>query len=706
MAKPKTPLEDVRQQLHRSQKNEKLLMDKVKELTRQRASLIKADTDLKKEQLEVAKLKKMITKQDLHVEKLRKDLMKTKTDLRNEETERAYEKKTSETKIFSLEKECLELTNKYSVENELRKQKEREMEKLPSITENKRLTDKVEDVSHQLHELIGYKHFAEKKIDELNQLVKDKDVEHNKTKALMGKVKIEAKQFIELKEEMNYYKDRLQNEQKEKEKVVQEITEHRKQADSDKKTIYHLMQNNEILTKKNRECNSTNQTLEQKLELLKQNKASLALAIENHNKEAEKQRNLIQSLEIELNNFSNKNTKLEDRFKEAHVSIKNKDLLIIDDRSHITDLQNQITLQKKQIEADKYLKSQIMQNVLKAKMEIEGNNKTIQHLNDEIRAQSDEINRKNMELDQFKEKYTAVKKHVEGLKKTLAKLEQKHKDFIASASKDQEFEKEKNAKMIEEMARYEKELICYREMVTQQQVKIDIQMDAKRKQEQELKDYKEQSKIFRAELSEKENALNHANQTLQMMLQNTDFILVNIQKEKTRDKMQNLAPKPQKRNRQYQLSGRKFASHQWKGKMKHMQTQLEEKDKKIDELKSMLARRPDDAIQKLHESKWNNRELNKKLKASQGRAMAYEAQYKNVSEENNRLTNEIRKFKLESINRSKYVCLPPISRKSQPVPPSENKPDDQLFLGGWLSEGHTNQFTPAGSDESGAYRFE
>ncbi|KAM7416085.1 hypothetical protein PAMA_018249 [Pampus argenteus] len=670
----KPPHEDLKDQLLRSQKNEKLLMNKVRELTRQRANLIKADIDLKKEQLEVVKLKKTLSKQGLNVDQLRKDLIKTKTDLRNLETEKTWEKNTSEDRICSLEKKCRELTNKYSVENEIRKQREREMEKLPTINEHKKLTEKLEDISHQWQELIGYRSFAEKKIEELNQLVKYKDTEHNKTKALLANVKTDAKQVNDLKEEISYYEDKLQSEQKEKAKVVRDITEHQKQAESDKKTIYHLMINIDILKKENLEYNDTKSKLEQQIEIMGHNETALALEIENQNKEALKQRSLIRSLEHELNNFSNKNKKLEQRLKDTYVNIKKKDEMIVNDRRLIAELQNTLALQTKHIDDEKLVKFQTLQGIAKDKVELEGNTKTIQRLNDEIRTNGDVIGKKDMELEQLKEKYNTKKKQIERLKKTRANLEQKLQDITVSTSKENEWEKEQNAKMTEEMARYEKEIILYKEMVLQQQIKTDSQVDANRKLEQEFKDYKEQTKFITNQLLKKENELDEANLSLQMMFQNTDYILLNIHKAKTRDTNKKVPPRLQK-PRQYQLSARKLVSYQWKGKIKYMQTQLEENDKKIHELKAMLARRPDDAIHKLHESRWNNRELHKKLKASQGRAMAYEAQYKHVAEENNKLTNEIRKLKLASTARSKYGCLPPISKKSQSPP--ENKPGDQ-----------------------------
>ncbi|TNN38694.1 hypothetical protein EYF80_051147 [Liparis tanakae] len=100
------------------------------------------------------------------------------------------------------------------------------------------------------------------------------------------------------------------------------------------------------------------------------------------------------------------------------------------------------------------------------------------------------------------------------------------------------------------------------------------------------------------------------------------------------------------------------------------------KNKEITELRRMLERRPDDAIQKLQECQWDYRHQSKQLQAAEGTLTAYEKEIKRLREENQELTDTQRKLKLE--NRSKHTHLPPISQTHKP--PTEDKSKDQCRL--------------------------
>ncbi len=652
----------VMNELHRAKTNEKRLMDQNKAQKIKLSSLITVEMSLKKEQLEVAMLKNKARSQDLHVDQLRKDLEKAKACLKHEEAQRAYEKNASEQKIMSLEKDQLQLKNKFSIEKTLREQKEKELETFSNIRgENKKLSSYGQTLHHQVQELTGFRNFATKKLEEQNQLLKKKDAEHDQTKQELDRIRQKFKYYKERVEKLTPLKDRLECVQKVAEKQANEIKKHKQQADTSKKTTHLLKKEAVILTRKIEELSIMNSELEHQMDQLRQDKSSLTLTIQNHVKEAEKQRNLLLNLENELNSFSDVKTKLQNKEKEITRHTAARDREIINLRNLISESESMQRMQIIQTEAVKTERNLIAENLFKAETELSRMNKTIQQLHLDIRDKTCEVNTKSADLVKTNRERRSVKNQLEKMKSQLAEAKMIQQICVVSASQDQKLAKDNLARLTAEKEMLDKGLVCYKEMVVQLQQKIEFQKAHKVTQEQLLRDLTEEVNAVKLEITRLER--DHFISKLTMLREIAEAKAQKARRARIRGKRKNPHPCLQmmyNEHREYQFFGRK--------------AQLEKKDKEIEELKRMLSRRPDEAIQKLQRCQWDNRDLSKQLKASKGLLTAYEAKYKSENEENKRLTDELRKLNLESREKSRNTRFSPISK---PQAPSEDKSKDQ-----------------------------
>ncbi|XP_045907068.1 cilia- and flagella-associated protein 58-like [Micropterus dolomieu] len=655
---PKTmKMEQLMNELDRAKTNEKWLMDQNKEQKRKLSALIAVELSLKKEQLEVSRLKNKAKDQDVHVDKLRKDLEKAKANLKNEETQRAHQKNISEQRILGLEKDLLEFKNKFFLEKMLREQKEKELEKFSAAKEeNKKLTLYGQTLRHQIQELTGFKTYANKKIEEQLQQLKNKDMEHDLTKQELNKIRHMAKQYSDLVENLMPYKDKLESVQKEVEQQICELKKHEKLSEDSKKRIHQLSKETGTLTKTIEDLSILKKMADNKVDQLEQDNITLTMELENHKKEAEKQRNIILNLETDLNSYSELKNKLQNKEKDFNKHTLARDQEIAHLRNLISESENLQRMQIIQNEAIKAERNLTDDNLLKARAEITLKNKIIQNLNDEIKEQNCDINTKNTELVKTKRECLSVKNQLEKVKRQLAETKITQESCTTSAGKDKTMLQKKLAQMVAEKDKLEKDLQHYNELVVQLQQRINVQEAAKVAQEQALKECEEEVKFVRTE-----NEKLHFYIMKRKLLRQVGNFQDKSRQNRIRRTQKNLQPclkvmhnKP----RQYQKK------------------QLEEKDKEIEELKRRLARRPDGAIEKLQRCQWDNRRLNKKFVASQGFLMAYEANYKNMKEENKRLTDELRKLKMECGDHPRCTTpLPPISKKFQS--PSEDKSKDQ-----------------------------
>lgn len=654
-----TNMAQLTSELHRAKINEKRLMDQNKQHKMKLSALIKVEMSLKKEQHEVAMLRNKARSQDLHVDQLRKDLEKTKASLKHEETQRAHEKNVSEQRIISLEKERLELQNKFCVEKMFREQKEKELENFSNMRgENRKLTMNGQTLHHQVQELTGFKNYATKRIEEQSQLLKKKDIDHDETKQELERIKNQLKQNTDEVDKLAPVQDRLETVQRQAAQHVNELKKHMRQADTWKKTIHHLKKETVTLTRQNMELSAVNRELEQQMDQLQQDKISLAVKIQNHIKEAERQSNLMLNLENELNSFSNLKTKLQNKEKEITRHTMSRDREIVNLRNLISESESMQRMQIIQTEAVKTERNLIAENLFKAESELIRMNEKVQQLNADIRDKTCEIHAKDAEVVKINREYRSVRNRLEKVKGQLAETKMTQKICLDTANQDQKLAEDNLARVGAEREKLDKGLARYKELVVLQQQKIECQKADKVIQEHSLKELTEKVNSLKIELTTLEH--DYYILDMAMMREMTKAKTQKPRRERIRGRRKNPPLCLQMIYNEYQLFG--------------SDAKVDERDKEIEELKRKLNRRPDDAIRKLQLCQWTNRDLKEQLRASKGLLTAYETKYKSENEENKRLTNELRKLKLESRAKSRNTCFAPIS-KSQP--PSEDKSKDQ-----------------------------
>ncbi|XP_071330950.1 cilia- and flagella-associated protein 58-like [Trachinotus anak] len=632
------------EELHRTQKNEKWLIDQNRDLKRQLTFLVKTETSLKKEQLEVARLKRKGTEQDIRVDKLRNELQKFKADLANEQTQRHQEKTFSEQRIVVLEKKCQEFENKYSVERSLREQKDRELEVYTQIRgEKKKLATELQSLHHQVQELLGYKNFASKTMEEQRQLLKKKDLDHEQTKHELDEVRSEVKKLEDEIGEIIKFKD--QNEGSEKEALRRAYQKEKQQIlDAHRKRVHQLRKEVRELTFVNEDLKRSTVLMENQVLNIKEINKQKTEELQNQLKEAAKQRNIIQTLEHEVSSYSELKIKIHNqRRKEAAYNVA-KDQEIINMRNIITEMESKQRQQMITTGSVQTTRDLAIKNLFKAQSTISEHEKTIETVNVEIQQKTLEINEKNAEFTRIKKAYRSVKNQLREVKRQLTETKMTQETRLASAGKDQMVVKKNLAKVAAEKDSLEKELVHYKELVVKQQQKLDLLETTKASQESTLRENTEEIKLLLLE----QKKLKHKCEMLRMKVLHQCPLL----KDKKID----------------------FANEFWKASQNRpstaetkLKSELEEKDKEIKELKHSS----DDATLKFRQGRWDNRQLREKVMSLEGRLGAYEKNYQSQSEENKKLTDEVRRLNLEKKEKSRHLPTAP----SKPQPPSEEKPE-------------------------------
>uniref|UniRef100_A0A8P4K2R9 Uncharacterized protein n=1 Tax=Dicentrarchus labrax TaxID=13489 RepID=A0A8P4K2R9_DICLA len=646
----------LREELHRVKTNEKWLMDQNKKLKEDLSSLVTTEMSLKKEQLEVVMLKKKLKEQTLHIDNLRDSLSKVKKTLQNEETQSTKGKRASEHLIMELERKSMEFENKYTLEKMLREQKEKELEKCPALSkENKELTSQRQALHHQAQQLAGYKNFASRKLEEQRRQLKDKDREHEETKAELKKT---GQLVVDLRfqvENLIPCRDKVKTVQKEVEKQIMKLYKYQKHADADLKVIH----------RQRKEAAQLSQQIEQKsfeiLEIERQRHKtqkdadSAILTLENQKEESEKQRGIILMLEKKLVLFNQLKEKLQNQEIENSRLTGSRDNEVIFLKNLINELESKVRHQINLTEAVKGQRGLLSQNLFRAQEEILLKRDEVQQLKDDIKGMTCGLNEKSSELGDIKNKYCSMKKQLMNLKRQHVETKRTQEISIITADRCQALDKKRLAILTAEKDMSNKELDHYKELALQQQQTIDFLEATKIANEDLIKNYIKDINILRQEKQTLEQDSHVTSQKLVREVAHCKLLW-------RRDKNEKIIIRPniQVLNNQ------------------DIQKQLEEKEAEVEALKCMLARRPDDAIKKLQICQSDNRGLKDKFNGLQGQIWMYEKIYEDQKEENKKLLDELRLCTLQLKKKERHIRFLH-SKKAQS--PDEDKSVDECESG-------------------------
>lgn len=649
----------LKDDLHRSQTNEKQLMDQNTEMKKQLSSLTKVEMSLKKEQVEVTKLQNKVDEYKSLITRTRAELNKVKNLFRDEQTQRVREKTVSDQRIIELEKEFVEMKNQYNAEKKLREQKDKELEKLQNINEDyKKLLSQEKALRSEVKQMTGFKTFSARTIEELKKNLRSTEEECRNAKHELSKLKEKEILYRDQEFEFSICKNTLDNCQKQNQKMDQELEKCLKNADANEREINWLRKENAKLTKKG-ECDSVAiKALEQRMLTLGQTIKSLKDESDTKEKEKEMLQRVIQNLKDQLTTHKELKRKLHEQEDKNTVLISNTDGEIVKLRNLVDGLEHKYKHQQlvyRTVLAEKQL---ISQSLAEAEEELDLNNKKLENMNEKVKDMTFDIDQKKSELLSINQKLNSAMCQIKKLETKLVELKRSETSFRDSAEKEK-LQADKNlAQAEEDNKQLSKKLTHANEQALQQQKKINILQHENEALAQTIKERDEQITSLR-----KQNHEIQDNYDLQFK-----YLMKKVEScDATRHpKFLDVSTQPL----------RKPPQQPEKEQLQLQQTLVEQEDE-IASLNDKLANEPDDSALKLALCQLDVRELQEELKASKAISTTYSTHNKKLTEENKSLTDEARKLKLACRRKSKETCLPPLTEKatSRTVKPKDKFED-------------------------------
>lgn len=649
--RPATKVEKLQEELLQHRAKEKKLLDAIKELKERLAELSVVETNLKRERLEVDKLRKHVIVRDSQFETLRRNCLKVKAELKNEEEHRGNERKELHESILALEKSLSEIKKKYASEKMLREQRDRELDQQgKKVQENKTLAIQNQTLNSELEHWKGKHNHVTKTIDELRQKLKAKQDEHRVLLHLHTTVKRvgeRAESDNELLRENVNVLERFQEDAIQKD--IQLQGDMHKQTEAHRNEIFKLTQMNKRLEEENLHQKITLEDQESKLTELMNERCSLTTEVENKRKMEIIQEAMILKLKNEVSSFSEMKLKLQ--MREEEIS-----RLICDNYKENMAMKNTVNVLEKrekhgivQIGFIKAEKDVIVQNLFKAQEEIDVKTKTIEKLTDTIQDLSDEISRKNSELDKVIKNYQSRTKQCRDVKRQLEDIKRTIVVAAAAAHQHERLLRNEMATMAAERDEKARELeFCNQQLKLKTQT-IDNQNSERTRQQEAARDYMDEIKSLKLEIMDIKHQYD-----------------IDVKIGTQRDNHGNLKRPPQ-RNVIASLCSTQRQEHVL------ILTKLEEEKEKNEELTKMLAERPVDTTQKLRQCQRDIREVKEHFKVSQQNCEVYEEMCRREKERNRRLTDELRRLKLESAERLRDTRMPRSSNQTSSDPKDKPK---------------------------------
>ncbi|KAI4798142.1 hypothetical protein KUCAC02_022271 [Chaenocephalus aceratus] len=671
-------LHGLQDEIHRAKINEKHLMDQNAEQKRKISSMVTAEMDLKKEELKNAGLNHTVRNQTFTLEKMREELDKLKVEHRDLETVSASEKKDSEQKMYSFKRESLEYQNKLCVEKSLRQQKEKEAEMFGNHQkENRMLNILVEKLSHNVEELTGYKCFSIKTLEEQRELHRKKDKEVAGLEKEAKKSKDIALTYKQRYESLKPYREKLKVAKHECERQSEELKKHRRLDDVHKAKVHDLHTTIDHWENKKVGWENKYANLEVDMENLREANRALVTAAEMYEEEALKQRNLMKHMEIEVKKKRDLKMKLRDQERKMTQNSNAHGQGIIDLRALMLDLEKRLTLKIIHADGVEAERNLLLRNQLKEQAQQSLLKKKIHQLQEKLQDQTCETDVQRVKLARLRMERRCVKSRLEKVSQYLVESKMTQDVCVVSADRDQMLGEMKLAKIAVEKETLEKELQTREDMVVRLQLRLNQERSCQDAQKITIKEY---------ELQMRQMWLEMKRLKLKCNVQVPGASEHTSRREWTREKKKSphaYVKVMKAQHRLYLLTGKPQSVRL-----------LEQKEEVIEELRRMLARRPDDAIQKMQLFGWDNRRLNKELMALKGSLGVYQAEYDNLKEENQRVEEEKKTLKMDHLKAIEVTRrLAEKLRKSgsgdmnqqTPLPPISKKPrspaKDQGFSG-------------------------
>ena len=648
---PATKVQRLQEELLQHRAKEKKLLDANRELKEKLAELSVVQTNLKREQLEVDRLRKHIHVRDSQNETLKRNCLKLKAELKNEEEDWTNERRGFHESIVALEKNHSELKKQYASEKMLREQREKELDKQDKkIEENKTLILQNQTLGSELEQWKGKHNHATKMIDELRQKLKAKHVDYRVLLHLHYVAKKSgerAETENEVLRESVTVLERFQAEAIKKDIELHGDTH--KQIEAYKKDIFKLSTMNKRLEEETLHQKITIEDQEAKITELLNEKCSLTTEVESKRKMVILQEAVILKLKNEVSTFNEMKLKLQKREEEISRLICNNYKENMAMKNTVNVLEKREKHGIVQIGFIKAEKDVIVQNLFKAQEEIDLKTKTIEKQTDTIQDLSDEISGKNSELDKVIKNYESRTKQWTDVKRQLGETKRTMADAAASAHQHERLLRNELATMAAERDEKAKELeFCNQQLKLKTQT-IDNQNTERNRQQEAARDYMDQIKSLKLEIIDIKHQYD-----------------IDVKVGTQRDNHGNLKRPPQ-HDVIASLCSRQRQQHVV------MLAKLEEEKEKNGDLSKMLAERPVDTPEKLRKCQRALREVKEQHKVSQQNCEVYEEMCRRERERNKWLTDELRRLKLESAERLTDTRMSPTPNQTPCAPKDESK---------------------------------
>ncbi|KAK5913067.1 hypothetical protein CesoFtcFv8_002887 [Champsocephalus esox] len=643
----------------RSKVNEKHLMNRNVEHERNISSLM----NLKKEEKTKANPKRTVQNPTRAFEIMREEVDKTKGEIRHLKGVIASGKKVSDENAAFYKGKYLEYENKFILEKSLRQVKEKEAEHFGNQSkENRRLSMLVEKLYHDVEELTGYKNFSIKKIEELGEVIRKKNKEVAAREKDAKESNESALKYKQNCRTLKPYPGKVKVLIKEGERLSEELSKLRRQDDVNNRTIHDLKKRNEHMEDKIAGWEIKYANLDVDNRVLFEKNRVLIKAAETHNDKVLEEQTLRKHMEVEVKKKRDGDIKLQNLESKTMHETNALFQDIIKQRAFIVELEKMLTQTKTHADGVEAERNLLLQKQREDKAQQSELKEMIDEQDKKLQDKTCKAWVQKVQMARLRMENRCLRKQMWKGRQDQAESKKKQDVCAVSADRNQILAEKKLAKMAAEKETLEKELQARDTIEVQQQLKLN-----------------------QATLAIKEHELQERQMCLEMKMLK---IKCNVQapgasehtsrREWTREKKKSPHAYVKVMKAQHRL-------YLLTGKPQNVRL-LVKKDEEIEELRRMLARRPNDAIQKMQQLSWENRRLSKEVIAFKGSLGVYQAECDKLKEENERLRNTLKMDRLktkeklrksESGDMTQLMLLPPISQS--PGSPAEETARDQGY---------------------------
>lgn len=599
---------------------------------------------LRKRDCEIERLHDRISVQETRIVQLRDDLHNVTFALKDQELKLSFQKTQSEKVLTSHADANVGLRSQLKAEQALRekikRQKKEAEHKFDTLKEeNKQKAHVIERLDVQLFNMSACKTSAEKCALETENLMRKQVEEHKKEKKKLVDRELQLAQYMEQVDRLQVFRTTAAAFKKETESLRRELDKRGVKAE----TIESLERNMKVkvnaLVAEAKENAETIEQLEAEVQRLEKVNSSRAVEIENLKKTAEEQLEAKLNLGCIIHKYKKQKVIQEKKEKHLIAQTKEKEQATLDLQALVNDIKRKARRQKLATKAVELKKTSINKKLSATRQQLLLEKRTIKKMTKRMLEQRNKLEEMETTMSSVNRENTSVTKNLAKAEKQVMECRQAIKANETSFDQQKMLNRKNSLLLKAERDGLQKELQRYKELTRQQQKQICLLKTDRDMQEKNLTDCTEALKITRVEM-----------ERFKTRYQNANVRIAHLHGTSRRDRVIH-------RHRYQVICERQRRHHMLHGG-KAQQDDLEEKDEEIEVLKER-GKQYAQMIKRFIDTDSQNRQLKGKLMASEGSLSRYKLEYSHLQEENKKLTQELKKVKLENAKLSRFPTLPP-----------------------------------------------